>query len=98
MRIAALYDIHGNLPALEAVLADVRAAAVDRIVAGGDVIVGPMSRDAIETLLGCGIPTTFILGNCEVAVLDEIAGRVPAVPPAIRPRIRSTADQVAPEY
>lgn len=37
MRIAALYDIHANLPALEAVLQAVRAANVDRIVIGGDV-------------------------------------------------------------
>lgn len=96
--IAVLNDIHGNLPALEAVLADVRAARVDRIVAGGDVIVGPMSREAIACLLGCGIPTLFIQGNCEVAVLDEIAGRVPAVPPAVRPQIRATADQVERDY
>ena len=37
MRIAALYDIHGNLPALEAVLREVRQESVDRIVIGGDV-------------------------------------------------------------
>ena len=37
MRVAALYDIHGNLPALEAVLEDVRRAGVDRVVVGGDV-------------------------------------------------------------
>ena len=37
MRVAALYDIHGNLPALEAVLEDVRRAGVDLIVVGGDV-------------------------------------------------------------
>ena len=60
MRVAALYDIHGNLPALEAVLDDVRSARVDRIVAGGDVVVGPMSRDAVRRLLDCGIPVDFI--------------------------------------
>ncbi len=35
MRVAARYDIHGNLPALESVLRDVREASVDRIVVGG---------------------------------------------------------------
>jgi len=40
MRIAALYDIHGNLPALEAVLQDICQADVDQIVVGGDVIHG----------------------------------------------------------
>jgi hypothetical protein len=34
-RVAALYDIHGNLPALEAVLEEVRGARVDRVVVGG---------------------------------------------------------------
>jgi len=43
-RVAALYDVHGNLPALEAVLADVDALVVDTIVVGGDVASGPMRR------------------------------------------------------
>lgn len=43
--VAALYDIHGNLPALEAVLAEVRAAGVARIVVGGDVLPEPMPRE-----------------------------------------------------
>ena len=42
MRVAALNDIHGNMPALEAVLEEVRQARVDRIVVGGDVVPGPM--------------------------------------------------------
>jgi hypothetical protein len=32
MRMAAIYDIHGNLPALEAVLKEIRLSAVDRIL------------------------------------------------------------------
>jgi Icc-related predicted phosphoesterase len=43
MRVAALYDIHGNLPALAAVLAAVEDEGVDRIVIGGDVVPGPLS-------------------------------------------------------
>jgi Icc-related predicted phosphoesterase len=39
MRVAALYDIHGNLPALDAVLAEV--GDVDAIVGGGDITEGP---------------------------------------------------------
>ena len=38
MRVAGLYDIHGNLPALEAVLQDIRQAGVDQVVVGGDVV------------------------------------------------------------
>ena len=40
-RVAAIYDIHGNLPALEAVLEDMRQAGVDHVVVGGDVIRWP---------------------------------------------------------
>ena len=47
MRVAALYDIHGNLPALEAVLQEVRDADVDQVVIGGGVVPGPMPRESI---------------------------------------------------
>ena len=42
MRIAAIFDIHGNLPALEAVLDEVHRAEVDCMIVGGDVFPGPM--------------------------------------------------------
>src|SRR5438552_10525351 len=75
MRVAALYDIHGNLPALEAVLGEVRSASVDRIIVGGDVMPGPMPREALELLLGVEIPVHFIYGNGELAVLAQIAAK-----------------------
>jgi predicted phosphodiesterase len=74
MRVAALYDIHGNLPALEAVLEAVRQADVDQIVVGGDVIPGPMPRETLGRLLDLGLPTHFIHGNGELAVLAQMAG------------------------
>ncbi|MGH7694362.1 MAG: metallophosphoesterase family protein, partial [Gemmatimonadaceae bacterium] len=52
MRVAVLCDIHGNLPALEAVLQDVRQIGPDRVVIGGDVLPGPMPRECLEALLG----------------------------------------------
>jgi predicted phosphodiesterase len=45
MRVAALCDVHGNLPGLEAVLAEVASRGVDRIVCGGDVVAGPDPED-----------------------------------------------------
>lgn len=72
MQIAALYDIHGNLPALEAVLEDVRAAGVGGIVVGGDVVLGPMPCETLAALLEQDIPVRFIHGNCELAVLAQI--------------------------
>jgi len=72
-RVAALYDIHGNLPALEAVLEDVRHAGADHIVVGGDVVPGPLPRETIRRLLELDLPVDFIHGNCELAVLAQMA-------------------------
>jgi hypothetical protein len=47
MRVAALYDIHGNLPGLEAVLKDIRQADIDHVVVWGDVLPGPMPRETL---------------------------------------------------
>ena len=67
-RVAALYDVHGNLPALKAVLAEVDA---DTILVGGDVALGPMPKDTLSLLRDRG--ATFIRGNCdrEVAAPGE---------------------------
>ena len=42
---AAIYDIHGNLPALEAVLHEIREPQVDQVVVGGDGVPGPVPRE-----------------------------------------------------
>jgi predicted phosphodiesterase len=96
MRIAALFDIHGNLPALEAVLADVRAAGVDRLLIGGDIVVGPMTRGALAYVRALDLPVEFIYGNCEVAVLDQLAQRAAKgtwLSPKYRPILKWTAEQ-----
>jgi hypothetical protein len=46
MRVAALYAIYGNLPALRAVLADAAREPVDASVIGGDLALGPASQPA----------------------------------------------------
>ncbi len=74
MRVAAIYDIHGNLPALDAVLDEIRQAGVGQIVVGGDVLPGPMPVETFARLSSLEIPTQFIQGNGEVAVLAAIAG------------------------
>jgi len=110
MRVAALYDIHANLPALEAVLVDVRAANVDLIVFGGDVIPGPMTRETLARVLHLDIPSQFIHGNGELAVLAMIDAPDPGavtytgttsgapLPEPHREVIRWTAQQVQHDY
>jgi len=96
MRVAALYDIHGNLPALEAVLEEIRKADVDQVVVGGDVVPGPMPKETLRCLLALHVHTQFIYGNGEVAVLEQMAGRDPlAVPEQYRPIIRWTAEHLS---
>ena len=73
MRVAVLCDIHGNLPALNAVLAEVASAGVDRIVIGGDVVPGPMPRECLDRILTTDVPVQFVHGNCERSVLAQMA-------------------------
>ena len=73
MRVAAIYDIHGNLPALEAVIQDIREADVDQIVVGGDVVPGPMPRETLSRLLNLDMHVQFIHGNGELAMLAQMA-------------------------
>ncbi len=67
MRVAALFDIHGNLPALEAVLAEVETEHVDRIVVGGDALFGPLQSECLTALRA--LDADFVAGNCERDVL-----------------------------
>jgi len=62
--LAILYDIHGNLPALEAVLEDARAAGAERYVLGGDyALFGPWPRETVELLRE--LDADWIRGNGE---------------------------------
>ena len=63
MRVAALYDVHGNLPALEAVLAEV--AESDVIVIGGDVVGGASDAETVRRLQQLGSRAVWIRGNAE---------------------------------
>ncbi len=91
MRVAALYDIHGNLPALEAVLREVRDAGVERIVIGGDVLPGPMPRECLTRLLDLDLPIQFIQGNGD----REVIAPTGAVPEAYRESMRWNAAQLS---
>ena len=93
MRTAALYDIHGNLPALEAVLAEIRTTPVDQIVVGGDVLPGPMPRESLTRLLELDLPVRFLRGNGDREVITPSGD----VPEPYRESMRWNADQLRPE-
>jgi putative phosphoesterase len=68
MRVAALYDVHGNLPALDAALADLDAEGVEVVLSGGDLLLGPQPVECLERLSERG--ATFIRGNCDRGVAN----------------------------
>jgi predicted phosphodiesterase len=99
MRVAALYDIHGNLPALDAVLSDVRRAGVDRIMVGGDVVPGPMPRETLRALLDLDLPVEFISGNGEDEILRWMRGaETSTAPKHYWELLRWNAQQLRPEH
>jgi len=65
VRVAALYDVHGNLPALEAVLAEVEREAPDVVLVGGDVSAGPFPAECLELLQSLGDRAVWIRGNAD---------------------------------
>lgn len=71
MRVAALYDIHGNLPALESVLRDV--GDVDLVLVGGDSVWGPWPQETMDVLRS--LPSVeFIMGNADRDVFARKGG------------------------
>jgi putative phosphoesterase len=85
MRIAVLSDVHGNLPALDAVLAEVEDEGFDLVVSGGDVVAGPMPRECLERLAGLGERVRWVMGNADrevMAAFDGTLAEDPADPAA----------------
>lgn len=69
MRLALISDIHGNLPALEAVAADIRCRGVDQVLCLGDNLSGPLlPRETAQWLMACGWPV--LAGNHERHILE----------------------------
>ncbi len=98
-RCAALYDIHGNLPALEAVLDEVHRANVDVIVVGGDVFPGPMANETLALLLTLDTPLRFLHGNGDREMLVLADGReTTGVPEQYRATMRWQAERLDPEH
>lgn len=82
-RIAVLADIHGVLPALEAVLAEPEVAAADRIVVLGDAAAGPNPCEVLDLLLGLGDRAAWIRGNADRELVEYRRGKPAADPGSI---------------
>lgn len=77
MRIAVLSDVHGNLPALEAVLAEVDGEGFDVVVSGGDVVAGPMPKACLDRLAALGERVAWVSGNADREVVAALDGVLP---------------------
>ncbi len=75
MRLAALSDVHGNLPALEAVLADMWPYEPDGIIVAGDYTGGPQANETIGLLRSLG--SWMIRGNGDSGLLQYATGNAP---------------------
>jgi putative phosphoesterase len=96
--LPAIYDIHGNLPALEAVLHDIAQSGVDLVVVGGDVVAGPMPRETLACLLSLALPVQFIQGNADREVVAQMAGNDTSTLPAhVRTILRWVTQQLDPD-
>ena len=72
--LALLSDIHGVLPALDAVLAEPDVAAADRIVVTGDLAAGPQPIEVLDRLLGLGDRVVLVRGNADRELVEMVDG------------------------
>lgn len=70
-RIAVVSDVHGNAPALAAVLAEIEREQPDLVVSCGDLTWGPLPEETYE--LARGLNARFVRGNADRAVLEEVS-------------------------
>lgn len=99
MRIAALYDIHGNLPALAAVLDELAEVQPDVIVLGGDIVSGPLPAQTLARLCKAGTRVLAIRGNADREVVAAFDGRPPTqhLPAEVHAITSWTAQQLSSE-
>jgi predicted phosphodiesterase len=95
MRVAVLADIHGNLPALDAVLSEVDEAGVDAIVLNGDLATGPMPAETLDRLADLGERAIWVRGNADRELLAAYDGTPnPDLPEVARLPTRYCAERM----
>lgn len=99
MRVAVLADIHGNLPALDAVLEDVSAAGVDAVVLNGDIATGPMPAETLDRLADLGDRAIRVHGNAERELVAAFDGALdPSLPDETRLPTEYCAGRITREH
>ena len=78
VKILALYDIHGNADALDAVLADPRAGGADAVVVGGDAVPGAFAARTLDRLEALTVPVHWVRGNGEREAAEAVGAPAPA--------------------
>ncbi|MDX2969148.1 metallophosphoesterase family protein [Kribbella solani] len=93
--VAVLADVHGVLPALEAVLAEKDVASADVVVLAGDIASGPMPVETLDLLVSLGDRVVWVRGNADRELVEMSRGTYTAEPPdAVCPW---AAEQVRPD-
>jgi predicted phosphodiesterase len=80
-RIAVLADVHGVLPALEAVLAEEDVLAADVIVLAGDIASGPQPVETLDVLTELGDRVVWVRGNADRELVEMARGQYDKEPP-----------------
>src|SRR5216117_1569396 len=96
MRVAVVSDVHGNLTALEAVVADVQRRSIDLVVHGGDLaLMGPRPAEVVDRIRELGWPG--VVGNTdEVLWRPEARREQEAKAPKLAPLFRVIFEEQAP--
>ncbi|MEW1845672.1 metallophosphoesterase family protein [Nonomuraea angiospora] len=94
MRIAVLSDIHGVLPALEAVLDEPEVAGADVVALTGDMAAGPMPVQTLDVLVSLGERALWVNGNADRELVEAVRGKVSPYPVSQWAAGQLRADQV----
>jgi predicted phosphodiesterase len=84
-RVAVVSDIHGVLPALQAVLGEPDVATADRIVVTGDIAAGPLPTQVLDVLTSLGDRVVCIQGNSDRELVEHRQGKAGKIPDPIAP-------------
>jgi putative phosphoesterase len=84
-RVAVLADVHGVLPALEAVLAEPDVRGADRVVLAGDLAAGPLPVATLDLLTGLGERAVWVSGNADRELVEYRRGTGTDIPDPVAP-------------